>query len=139
MSVLLTSLILTAALLVTLTRWDPPPGAATLLFATTAILSAALLGFAAAGLIGAAILGGLTADLLIQRTRPPAARPATLRLIATVVPLVLWAAYFAIVALIGTLAWPVELWVGTTIMAALASLAVAGLLTLARPDNPSTS
>jgi hypothetical protein len=139
MSVLLTTLILMAALLVTLTRWDPPPGAATLLFATTAILSAALLGFAAATLIGATILGGFAADLLIQRTRPPAARPPTLCLIATVVPLVLWTAYFAILALSGTLAWPVELWAGTTIMATLTSLALAGLLTLAPPDNPPTS
>ena len=132
-AVLVTNLIYLTPLLLLLRRWHPPFGTATILFSSVTVLVGAIDTFSRWPILLAAPVAGLVADVLIARLRPSPARPWPVRLVATVVPLVLWLAFFALYHLfLRGVGWEAELWFGVTVMAALAG---AGLSLLVVPPG----
>jgi hypothetical protein len=133
-SVLVTNLLLVAPVLFLLRRWRPPFGSATLLFTTVTALTTATQEFAHGALVLAALAGGLAADWSIAWSGRREGRVSASRLVATVTPLVLWAAYFLVLELGDGIAWPAELWTGSIVFASLSGLALSLLMApLPRP------
>lgn len=129
-SILVTTIILMAPVLLMLRRWQPPFGAVTFIFTLNSVLMASVIGFSeSAGLVIMPI-AGLSADVLIRTLRPWGGRRVAIRVVATVIPLVVWGLYFLIASLTANLAWSVELAAGITVMAAFGAL---GLSLLATP------
>jgi hypothetical protein len=120
--VLVTGLILLAPLLLALKRWLLPFGSATFLFVAVATAMCALSQFALGGAIVAAAAGGLAADLLIRWLRPGGERLFGLRLVAGLTPIALWASYFLALRAIHGITWPLDLWIGTTLLAAVVGI-----------------
>lgn len=131
-SILLTTVTLVAPMLVLLRRWRPPQGAITLIFGIVTILTTSMKSFSLIGTVPAAILAGLVADVVIARRAPSPARPRSIWALGAAVPAVLWLTYFGAIALGPGLSWSVELWAGSTMMAALVG---AGLAVLAAPSE----
>ena len=131
-SILLATLVLLGPTLLLLRRWRPPGGSLTLLFTAVAVLTSALEGFDRFGTVLAAVAGGVAADLLV-RALWDAAVATRMRVVGFVVPLVTWLAYFAVLALTSGVAWSVEFWAGITVMASLAGLGLAVLMTFEAP------
>jgi hypothetical protein len=129
MAVLVTNLILMAPVLHILRRWHPPFGSVAFLFTTVGGMMASQHEFEVGITIVAALLGGLVADVFIQRLRPSPSRPGPYRLLAVVVPVALWTAYFALLDIQFGVAWVNALWGGTIGLAALSSLALSLLMT----------
>jgi hypothetical protein len=127
-SVLVTNLLLVAPVLFLLRRWRPPFGSATLLFTTVTAVTTATQEFAHGELVLAAAAGGLVADWAIARSSRTGSGTGGDRLVATVTPLALWAAYFLVLALRDGIAWPAELWTGSIIFASLSGLALSLLM-----------
>jgi hypothetical protein len=128
LAILVTNLILLAPLLLTLRRWQPPFGSATLLFTAVGAMMASQHQFEVGVTIVAAFAGGLAADAFILLMPP--SRVGLYRLMAVAVPLILWATYFLVLDLEFGVAWVTELWSGTIAMAALSGF---GLSLLTRP------
>ncbi len=129
-SILITTVLLLAPLLLVLRRWRPPFGTGTVLFSVVTAGIGGIDGFEIWLPLLAAPVAGLAADLLIARLRPSPARPWALRVVAGAVPVVLWLAFFGLFQLAYGLGWSPELWAGVTLMAALAG---AGLSLLVVP------
>jgi hypothetical protein len=112
--ILLQSVFLMGMVLLVARRWRLPFGS----FTAVLTLNAILMSFQTDKFqfIPAAVLAGLTADLLLHRAAPfdSAVR---LRLFAAVVPVVLSAAYFALLALTLGMGWTIHLWAGAIILA----------------------
>ncbi len=69
-------------------------------------------------LIVVALLAGLAGDALVARLKPSAERPAAFRLFAFALPFILYALYFAALALFGGgIAWKIHLWAGSIVIA----------------------
>ncbi|WP_127531302.1 hypothetical protein [Paenibacillus kobensis] len=119
-----------APVLLLLRRWRLPFGALTILFGGVALMMNALDGFVFAAAIAIAAGAGLAADLLYLWLRPEPSRIGAVRLFALLVPIVLWAVYYAYLGLTNGIGWEIELWTGSIVEAALASL---GLSLLAVP------
>ena len=113
-----------------------PAGSFTLLFSAAAFLTSALHGFQMGETVLAAVAGGAVADLLAQSLQPSRSAATVLRTVGFVVPLAMWLTYFAVLAVFDTVGWTVEFWAGITVMAALAGLGLAVLMTL-EPPPPS--
>ena len=120
--VLVTNVLLLAPLLLALKRWRLPFGSATFLFAGVATLMCALTEFALGGTILAAAAGGLAADALTCWLRPGGDRTLGIRIIAGVAPIALWATYFLVLRTIHGIVWPFDLWIGTTMLAAITGI-----------------
>jgi hypothetical protein len=120
--VLVTSLVLTAPVLLALRRWLLPFGSVTFLFVVVATLMCALSEFDLAGSILAAFLGGLAADAAIRALHPDADSPFAFRVVAAVTPLALWTTYFLGLDAFHDIEWPLDLWLGTVGLATLASI-----------------
>jgi hypothetical protein len=80
-----------------------------------------------------ALGGGVIADILIAVWRPSPQRVGSIRLVAAVVPIVLWGSFLLVVALRWGLAWSLELWAGVPLWAGLAGW---GLSLLIVPSAP---
>ena len=80
---------------------------------------------------------GLAVDLLVLTLRLGAHRPASLRILAFAVPVVMWIVHFGMFSVFAELNWPVSVWTGTIFFAGLAGV---GLSLLAFPfaRRPST-
>ncbi|HEX6382324.1 MAG TPA: hypothetical protein VF180_13845 [Acidimicrobiia bacterium] len=128
-SVLVTNLILMAPVLLILRRWHPPFGSVTFLFTTVAAMMASQHQFEVGITILAAMAGGLAADVLIGRLRPLTSRPAADRLVAAIVPMVLWTTYFLLLDIQFGVTWVTELWGGTIVLASLSGLVLSLLMT----------
>lgn len=126
--ILITTALLLAPLLLTLRRWRPPFGTATLLFGITSGALCAVSGFRQPADVAVAVATGLLADALIRRYDPRPARPAAFRAVATAVPIALWALHFLATALLGRVAWPIEYWTGIILLAGLVGLALSLLI-----------
>jgi len=135
-SILLTTLVLMGPTLALLRRWRLPSGSLTLLFGTVALLVSALTAFELWETVLAAVVAGFFADLLAGRLQPTRSTATVLRVVGGVVPLVLWLAYFAVLAAFHSVGWSVELWSGITVMSALAGLGLAILMTLPAVPEP---
>jgi hypothetical protein len=120
--ILVTNLILLAPLFLVLRRWRLPFGSATLLFVMVSFAMSALTSFEHGATVVAALVGGLVADALIDGLRPDADRTFGYRVVAAVTPLALWATYFLILIFVYRSPWPLDLWLGTTLLAAISGL-----------------
>jgi hypothetical protein len=129
-STLLTSVMLTAPVLLLLRRWQLPFGAVAL----TYLLNTALMRGMVSGLdnmpvvMVLALLAGLAADGLILWLRPSPGRVAAYRTFATVLPLLVWVPFFTGAALMKQFSASLELWTGACVMAALGGLVLSALI-----------
>lgn len=135
-SILLTTLILIGPTLMLLRRWRTPMGSFTVLFGAVAALMSAIEGFELGHAVLAAVVAGFAADALAQALQPVRSTTAVLRVVGGVVPLVLWLAYFAVLATFQSVGCSVEYWSGITVMSSLAGLALALLMTLPGVPDP---
>jgi hypothetical protein len=119
--VLVFNLLFSAAVLYALARWRPPVGFATLLYGGVALGMAGLEGFAAVELALPALVAGAVVDLLIARGLKPWA-------VVTGGSLVLWCGFFLAADLSYGLAWSVELWTGTIVLACASSVLLAAAM-----------
>lgn len=110
-SVWVQTVLLMGCVLLAMRRWPLPFGALTLVFG----LNALLLSFMhdQYRFIPVALAAGLIADLLLRQLKPGVERPATLRLFAFAVPVVLYALYFLTLIFTEGITWSVHMWVGT--------------------------
>lgn len=120
--IIITTLLLMGPLLVLLLRWDPPFGCATILFTTTVLWMTALTEFRFSEAVPVALVTGLVADILIRVLRPSPARASAFRLVAAIVPVVLWSLYFVATEIRWDLAVSPELWVGGIFFTGVAGL-----------------
>jgi hypothetical protein len=131
-AIVITNLIVLAPLLYLLRRWRTPFGTATFLVTAVAALSSGIMEFEFPELVAAALAGGLAIDLLVARLRPGPARRGAFLATAGLIPVALWATCLAALAVVRGLGWPVELWFGVVVLAALSGLAL-GLLMAPAP------
>jgi hypothetical protein len=137
-SLLLTSLLFVAPVLLVLRRWQPPFGLVTFLFGAVAALLGTQHNLELWPAVVAAVAAGLAGDLLIWAWRPSPARLGAYRAVAALLPAALLGSYFVAVAVAFTLAWPPELWAGTIFYGTLIGLALS-LLMVPRPTRPPAS
>ena len=130
--VLITTAILLVPALLLLRRWAVPFGAFTALFGVVCAMMAPIKGFETGWTALAGLVAGITADMVVRRLQPGPTRPGAVRVFAVTVTLVMWLAYYGLLAVVYTLGWSVELWGGSTAMAALTAF---GLTLLAAPPQ----
>ncbi len=70
----------------------------------------------------AGLVGGLVADSVIDFYQPDAHTTRGYRVMAAVTPLALWTTYFLILRFVYGIDWPFDLWLGTTLLAAVSGL-----------------
>ena len=92
-SLAVTNVVLLLPVLTVARRWRPPVGTATLVYASTGALSAAVSGGRHVVLIGALVLSGVVVDLVGRAMRPGPDRPVRWFGYAALVPLVTWVTY----------------------------------------------
>ena len=126
-STLLTSMILTAPVLLLLLRWDLPFGTVTLMFTVNTVLMRGMtVGLTEDTAPLLVMLGaGLTADVLMRALRPSPTRRAAYRTFAALLPLTVWVPYLTLTA--ADRGASLELWTGACFMAALGGLALSTL------------
>ncbi|MGI8597153.1 MAG: hypothetical protein ACR2LY_07700 [Thermoleophilaceae bacterium] len=124
-SVLVTNALVVGALLLMARRWALPFGAATFIVVAVALLNSLEHSFESGELLLAALAGGVITDLALRSRF--SARWHRLSVLGLVLPAALWSSYFAVGALAGELAWPVELWSGAVLLACLSGLALSAL------------
>ena len=122
LAVVLTNVILMAAVMLIHRRWHPPFGSVAFLFTMVGAMIASQHEFEVAVSIVAAFVGGLAADVLLLRLGPIASRVGPHRAIGVVVPLIMWATYFLALDLQFGVVWSADLWAGTIVLAALSGL-----------------
>ena len=127
-SVLVFNALLIGALLFALRRWKPPFGFGALLFGGVVFGMSGLDGFHHVGLVLPALLAGVAADALVSRG-------SSARLTAPAASFLLWAGYFLVTRISYGLAWTVELWAGSIVLAA----ATAVLLVSVIPEPASSA
>ena len=132
-AILVTTVILIAPTLLLIRRWQLPRGSLTLLLGVVVAMDSALLGFEMAETIAAGVVAGLVGDLLAQALQPTWSPATVLRIVGFTVPIVLWLTYFAVLATFYSVGWSAELWSGATVMAGLAGLGLATVMTLEPP------
>ena len=120
--ILITNLILLAPLFLALRRWRLPFGSATLLFVGVGFAMSALTSFDLGATVFAALVGGLVADGIIDVFQPDAEHPMGYRVMASITPLALWSVYLAVLVWFYGIQWPFDLWLGTTLLAAISGL-----------------
>ncbi len=125
-SIVLHSAIVMGLVLLLARRWTLPPGAITFIFTLNAIPVAALDDRYA--LIPAMVTAGIIADILLARLKPSAARPRSFYAFAFLAPAVLYALYFAALAMSRGIFWTIHLWLGSIFMAGITGLFVSFLL-----------
>ncbi|MGH8932613.1 MAG: hypothetical protein ACRDZO_18810 [Egibacteraceae bacterium] len=127
-SILVTTVLLVAPVLLMASRWRLPLGVATTLFTVMATLLGAVDGWSRPWLPVAAAAAGLATDLLVRRLAPSAERPAAFWAVGFVAPLLLWVPWFTATALTEGITWSVDLWSGTLAWTALLGLALSMLM-----------
>jgi hypothetical protein len=118
-AVLITNVLLVGPMLLVLRRWSPPAGSFTLLFTLVGVAMVSLDGFARWQLVIPAVIAGLAADGAARRLSP--------RGTASLVPAVLWGAWFVVVGQIGGVTWTPELWSGTIVLTVLTGIGLSYL------------
>jgi hypothetical protein len=118
LGVIVQAALLMGVVLLLVRRFTLPFGSLTLLMGVNATFVTLIHEADPIILIG--VLGGLAADVLYALLRPSPARLGQVRLFAFLVPLVLYALYFAGLIQADGLWWPVHLWAGAPVIAGLA-------------------
>jgi len=124
--IILQTAIFIGLVLLAIRRWRLPAGSLSLML-TASITMMVLMRhrFIAPGplpMIGVAALAGVAADALLVWLRPSPERPAAVRWFAFTVPVLLYATYFASLALTTGTWWTVHLWTGAIVLAGLVGL-----------------
>ncbi len=144
LSTLVTTIILLGPVFVLLRRWVTPFGTFTLLFAIVGAAMAALDAFELWWQVIAPVVAGLVTDAIVARSATTADDSAddhaagradrrwTIRVIALVVPLVLWSVSTLVIHLAWSVRWPPELWIGQIVLAMMVAYGMA-LLTAPEP------
>ncbi|MDQ3217654.1 MAG: hypothetical protein ACR2I4_09200 [Actinomycetota bacterium] len=130
---LLSTVILVTPLLLALLRFRLPFGSATLIFTTVAFGLIAMHEFQPAAPLLGAFIGGLLSDVTLAKLRPSPERPAALCAAGALLPALLWASHFGVLAVGYGIGWPAELWTGVIVLSSLMGLLIAFLLVLPRP------
>ncbi len=117
MGILISTTVMMAAVLVPARRWRMPFGSMTVALTVVNLLMA--VGFDdQLTALPAAIVAGIVGDLMTNAGLPR-------RLVAGVVPAVLWSGYFLLVGRLAPgLLWPPEIWMGAIVFAVLVGLAI---------------
>jgi hypothetical protein len=127
-SILLPTALLVGALVWTTNRWPrPPAGTFTLIFGATAVLMAGLEGFERLVLVLPVAFAGALADAMVTEGRD-------IRVVATIVPVVMWTGWFTVYHAVWGLRWPAELPAGSVVLTGLVGFGLS-LLT-PRPASP---
>jgi hypothetical protein len=129
-TLIINNLILMALVLLLVRRYRLPFGLLTLMFTLLAILVVPISDFKDMPAALTLVVGGLAADLLVLRLRPYGSdRAMQFRLLAGLVPLVMWSTYYVIIQVAyGGIAWPEALWSGTIIMCSMAGVGLSLLM-----------
>ncbi|MCO1660743.1 hypothetical protein KDL28_37405 [Pseudonocardia sp. S2-4] len=128
-SIVITTMVLVAPLLLVARRWALPRGTATVLFAVCAVISAVLTGFEANEIMIATVVAGALVDVLAAVLRPSGARRAAFWLFGFLAPVLTWAVYLGVAsATVGRLPLVAEFWTGIPLVAGLVGWALAALL-----------
>ena len=120
--ILFTNLVLLAPLLLALRRWRLPFGSATFVFVGVSFAMSALTSFDLGATVFAALVAGLMADGIIDAFQPDAEHPLGYRVVAGLTPLALWSTYILVITWVYGIVWPFDLWLGTTLLAAISGL-----------------
>ncbi|GKU77832.1 hypothetical protein [Paenibacillus sp. L3-i20] len=123
-TILLDTILMMYPIFLILSRWKTPFGAFTFYMTFLGTAMGALYGFVSWPSILFLLAGGFVADVLVHTLKPNQTRIWTYRLIALLVPLVVWGLYFIIVQIDVGVGWPPEFWGGALVQSALASLAL---------------
>lgn len=127
-SILVTTVIYLAPVLLALRRWRPPFGSVTILWTAVTVAVAGIDAFRWWPLAPAAPAAGLVVDVLIRRLDPSPARPWAFRAVAAIAPVTLWLAFFAVYQTAYGVGWKPELWAGVTTLSALVGLGTSVLV-----------
>ncbi|HEY3993140.1 MAG TPA: hypothetical protein VGM01_09705 [Ktedonobacteraceae bacterium] len=109
--------------LLALRRWRLPFGTFAFIFGVNGALMAAFHPIAIVVSLPTALLGGLAADILYRLLQPELAQPASVRLFAFLVPMMLYILYFIDLAIVGPIVfnggilWSTPFWAGTPVIA----------------------
>ena len=120
--IVVTNVMLLAPVLLMLRRWQPPFGTVTVMYTLNSALMAALLAFRFRDTIVVGALAGLGADVLIATLRASYRRPASFRIVAVALPVLVWSLYFLGSSLTRGLTWSTELWTGAIVWAGITGL-----------------
>jgi Tol biopolymer transport system component len=124
-SIVLQSALLMGLLVLLAARWALPFGALTAVLLITTTLASVLQD--QYQFIAAAAVAGVLGDLLLQYLRPATAL-ARLRLFAFAVPALLYAGYFATLAVVQGIGWSVPMWSGAIVLAGIAGVLISLLV-----------
>lgn len=120
LAIMVTTALLLGATFILMRRWRLPRHTLLFVFTGVALMMTGLHGFREVWLVLPAALGGALADALAGDAPKP-------RLLGVLVPTAMWLAWFATYAIIAELGWTPELWVGSTVFAALTGLGLSYL------------
>ncbi|WP_027482247.1 hypothetical protein [Deinococcus pimensis] len=135
--ILVTSVILTAPVLLLVRRWQLPFGAVTWMYGVNGALMVVLapwLGDARWRVLLVGLVAGLLTDTLIALLRPSPGRVLYLRSFSLALPLTVWLPFLGGATVLGLMRASPELWLGVTVMASLGGLALSALVV--PPDLP---
>lgn len=123
-SILLDTVLWVGAMMIFLQRWSAAPGALTLLLGLNAFAMGFLFDQGPYPLPHVLVrLGvGIIGDIVIRILHPSPERRNALRVISLVLPMALYAAYFAIASQLAGIAWSVHMWAGMIVLAGAAGL-----------------
>jgi hypothetical protein len=127
-SILVTTVIYLAPVLLVLRRWRPPFGAVAMLWTAVTAAVSGIDAFHWWPLVLAAPAAGLAVDVLIRRLDPSPAHPWGFRAVAAIAPVTLWLAFFAVYQAAYGVGWKPELWAGVTTLSALIGLGTSVLV-----------
>lgn len=125
-SILLQTALLMGVALLALRRGPLPPGGWTLLLGLSTALVSVL--DDQYRLFPAAVGAGIAGDVLLWVLQPSASRPAGLRAFAFLAPVLLYASYYAQLALAAGIRWSVHMWTGSIVLAGVVGLLLSYLV-----------
>jgi hypothetical protein len=128
-----TALSMTVVLLL-IRRFELPRGSLTVILGATSLLVTFIHSFDPIFLMG--VIGGFVGDVLLATLRPSAARPVRVRVLASVVPVVIYALYFRALFVSDGVWWPVHLWTGAIVLAGATGWLVSLVVIPARAAAP---
>ena len=126
LSVVLQSGLLMGFVLLAVRRWALPFGSLTLVFGLISVLLSFMQD--QFRFIPVGVAAGLVADGLAMSLKPSVKRARALRTFAFLVPVVLFALYFAVLGVTEGIGWTVELWTGSIVFAGVTGLVLSYLL-----------